>query len=151
MPSLAYPPRVIRRLTYHAGTGLRRHLPTARSRAEHARGTDAAGRFIGARDVERGFDFFMRSRGQAPRVRQALPAGVELRLAEFAPARAVPSGRPAGSGALSLGALREVWAARQAGATYAQLAEQFGVSLACIKGHMARGGSASMRAARAAA
>ena len=130
-------------------------LPSRRAitATEAHRGKDSAGRFVGHGDIERGFAFFCRSRGLAPGVRDfAMPPEVKRALADAPalPERGRPTGRRAGTGALSIERLREVWAARQRGATYEQLAEQFEVSHACIKAHFARGGSASLRAARAA-
>jgi hypothetical protein len=146
MPSLYYPPRIIRRKSLLAGSGLRRRLPTARTRIEHERGTDNAGRFIGPGDVERGFAFFQAARGAAPLVRQSLPASVEGKLAA-APAR--PPGR-ARAGQLSPAQLRELWQLhRVEGRRFVDCAAHFSVALGTIAYHFRRGGSVAMRAALA--
>lgn len=153
MPARYYPTRLITTPGRRGYGGLIIPRRGSITRSEASRGTDAAGRFVGPGDFERAYAFFWRSRGQEPRSRDfAMPPEVKRALGPLAatPPRARPTGRHVGSGALSIERLREVWAARQRGATYEELAVQFEVSHACIKAHFARGGSASMRAARAA-
>lgn len=153
MPAKYASPRLITTPGRRSDAGFVLPRRACLTRSEAARGTDAAGRFTGPGDIERGFAFFCRSRGLAPRVRDfAMPPEVKRALGPLAAPspRPRPTGRHVGSGALSIERLREVWAARQRGATYEELAVQFEVSHACIKAHFARGGSASLRAARAA-
>lgn len=114
--------------------------PVRRRRGPREPGTDFHGRYVGPFDIDRGLEFFWRSRkGSAPIVRNAPD--------HFGASRDPRRPRSLDRSGLNFEKLREIHALRKAGATLTDLAIRFEVSLNTLSYHLR--GSASMHAALA--